>query len=71
MDSDVRIVVVILPAVTCLVLLGVIWLSLMRIRVVGSVGGFAHGLGVCLGVLRSSAPAVLSLILFALMHGDK
>ena len=71
MDSDIRIVVVILPVVTCLVLLGVIWPSLMRIRVVGSIRGFAHRLGVCLGVLCLSTPAVLSLVLLALMHGDK
>ena len=71
MDGNVETVVVILPAVTCLVLVVVIWPSLMRIHIVGSVGGFAHGWGVCLGILCPSTPVVLSLVLLALMHGDE
>ena len=71
MDGNVGTVVVILPAVACLVLVVVIWPSLMRIHIVGSVGGFAHGQGVCLGILRPSTPVVLSLILLTLMHGDE
>ena len=70
-DGNVGTVVVVLPAVVHLVLMVVIWPSLMRIRIVGSVGGFAHGLGVCLGVLHLSTPVVLSLVLLTLMHGNE
>ena len=71
MDSDIGTVVIILLMVTCLILMIVIQSSLMRICIVGSVGGFAHGWGVCLGILCPSAPAVLSLILLTLTHGDE
>ena len=39
MDSNIGTVVIILPMVMCLILMIVIWSSLMRIRIVGSVGG--------------------------------
>ena len=71
MDGDIGTIVVILPMVTCLILMVVIWPSLMGIHIVGSVGGFARGQGVCLGILHPSAPVVLSLILLTLMHGDE
>ena len=63
--------VVMLLAVTRLVLVVVIWPSLMRIHVVGPVGGFACGRGVCLGILHLSTPPVLSLIFLALMYSDE
>ena len=71
MDGDVRVGVGILPVVACLILLGVIWLAWMGVHVIGPIGGFAHRLGVCLGVLCMSTPMMLSFILFALMHGDQ
>ena len=71
MDSDVGTVVIILPAVTSVVLMVVIQSSLMRIHIVGSVGGLAHGWGVYFGILCSSTPAVLSFILLTLVHSDE
>ena len=70
-DGNVGTVVIILLMVVCLILMVVIQPLLMRICIVGSVGGFAHGLGVCLGVVHPPTPVVLSLILLTLMHGDK
>ena len=71
MDGDVGTVVVVLPAITCLVLMIVIRPSLVWICIVSSVRGLAHGWGVHLGILHSSAPAVLSLILLTFTHSDK
>ena len=71
MDGDIRVVICILPVVACLILLDVIWSTWMRVRVVGPIGEFACGLGVCFDILRMSTPAVLSLILFTLTHGDQ
>ena len=71
MDGDVRVGVGILPAVVCLILLGVIWPAWMGVRIIGPIGGFAHRLGVCFGILCKSTPMVLSLVLFALTHGDQ
>ena len=71
MDSDVGTVIIILPVVMHLILMVVIWSLLMRIRIVGSVGGLTHGQGVCFDILCSSTPAVLSFILLTLMHGDE
>ena len=70
-DSNVGTVVVILPAVMHLILMVVIWSSMMRIHIVGSVGGLAREWGVCLGILHLSTPAVLSFILLTLMHSDE
>ena len=69
-DGDVGTVVV-LSAITHLVLKIVIQPSLVWICIVGSVRGLAHGWGICLGILRPSAPAVLSLVLLTFMHGNK
>ena len=71
MDGDVGTVVVVLPEITHLILMIVIWPPLVWICIVGSVRGLARGWGVCLGILRPSTPAVLSLILLTLTHGDK
>ena len=70
-DSNIGTVIIILLAVMYLILMVVIRSSLMRVCIVGSVGGLAHGWGVCFGVLSSSTPVVLSFILLTLMHGDE
>ena len=70
MDGDVGTIVV-LPAVARLVLMTIIQPSLVWICVVSSVRGLAHGWGVCLSILRPSAPTVLSFILFTLSHSDE
>ena len=70
MDGDVGTIVV-LPAVARLVLMTIIQPSLVWICVVSSVQGLAHGWGVCLSVLRLSAPMVLSFILFTLSDGNE
>ena len=70
-DGDIGTVVVVLPAITCLVLMIVIWPPLVWICIVGSVRGLARGWGVCLGILCSSTPVVLSLILLTFTHGNK
>ena len=69
-DGDVGTIVV-LPAVVCLVLMTIIWPMLVWICVVSSVWGLARRRGVCLSVLRLSAPTVLSFSLFTLSHGDE
>ena len=70
-DSNVGTVIIILPVVTHLILMVVIRSSLMRICIVGSVGGLACGWGVCFGILCLSTPVVLSFILLTLMHGNE
>ena len=70
MDGDVGTIVV-LPAVACLVFMTIIQPLLVWICVVSSVRGLARRQGVCLSVLRLSAPMVLSFILFTLSHGDE
>ena len=70
MDSDIR-VVVILPAITCLVLMSVVQPLLMRVHIIGSIGRFARRLGVCLSILCLPTPTKLSLILLTLTHGDQ
>ena len=70
MDGDVGTIVV-LPAVVCLVLMTIIQPPLVWICVVSSVWGLARRWGVCLSVLRPSAPTVLSFILFTLSHSNE
>ena len=70
-DGDVGTVVVVLPVITCLVLMIVIRPLLVWICIVGSVRGLARGWGVRLGILHPSAPAVLSLVLLTFTHGNK
>ena len=70
MDGNVGTIVVLL-AVACLVLMTIIRPPLVWICVVSSVRGLARRWGVCLSVLRPSAPTVLSFILFTLSHGDE
>ena len=70
MDGDVGTIVV-LPAVVHLVLMTIIQPSLVWICVVSSVQRLAHRRGVCLSVLRPSAPTVLSFILFTLSHSNE
>ena len=69
-DGDVGTIVV-LPVVAHLVLMTIIQPSLVWICVVSSVWGLACGWGVCLSILRPSAPTVLSFILFTLSHGNE
>ena len=69
-DGDVGTIVVLL-AVVRLVLMTIIQPPLVWICVVGSVRGLACRRGVCLSILRLSAPTVLSFILFTLSHGDE
>ena len=70
-NGNVGSIVVIQPAVVSLILVIVIWSPLMRICIVGSVGGLASGWGVCLDILCSSTPVVLSLVLLTLAHGNE
>ena len=69
-DGDVGTIVV-LQVVACLVLMTIIRPLLVWICIVSSVRGLARRLGVCLSVLRPSAPTVLSFILFTLSHSDE
>ena len=69
-DGDVGTIVVLL-AVACLVLMTIIQPPLVWICVVSSVRGLARRWGVCLSILRPSAPTLLSFILFTLSHGDE
>ena len=71
MDGDIGTAVVVLPVETRLILMTVILPMVMRIHIVGSVWGPAHGWGVHLGILHPSTPVVLSLILLTLPHGDE
>ena len=71
MDTDISIIVVILLVIMCLVLLCVIWLTLVRVGVVGPIGRSSSRWWVCLCILCSTTPVVLSFILLALTHGHQ
>ena len=72
MDADISIIVgVILSTVMCLVLLCVIWPTLMRVSVVGLIGWSTSRQWVCLGILCSMTPVVLTFVFLALMHSDQ
>ena len=74
-DGDIGTVAVVLPAITCLILMIVIRPPLVWICIVGSVRGLVCGCGgIALAYsacLLLSTPVVLSLILLTFTHGDE
>ena len=72
MDADIRVIVgVFLSMVTCLILLCVIWLVLVRVSIVGLIGWSTSRRWVCLGILGTGTAVVLSFILLTLTHGNQ